>query len=102
VVWYGSNGKEMEDDSWRDPAAKVVGFLLRDGTSRLFFLVNAFHETISFKLPDVDIREDCRMLLDAGNGLVDPRDATVERGRAIDLEGRTLLVLAGEKPPAAG
>jgi isoamylase len=98
VVWYRSDGTEMDEDSWRDPAAKVVGLLLRDDATRLLFLVNAFHEAISFKLPDVDVRGDWQVLMDSGRGLVNQRDNTSTLGQAVDLEGRTLLLLRGDKP----
>jgi glycogen operon protein len=97
VVWFRPDGKEMEPASWSDPAAKVVGLLLSDATTRLLILVNAYHETIPFKLPDSGLASAWQVRVDAGAGYIDPPGRRYAAGLAIELEGRSLLLLAGEK-----
>jgi isoamylase len=96
VVWYRPDGREMDPPSWTDPNAKVVGLLLCDATTRLLMLVNSYHEPIDFKLPAAVIAAAWRLRIDAGNGVIDPPDRRFAAEQSIRLEGRSLLLLAGE------
>jgi len=95
VAWYRPDGREMDAASWTDPNAKVVGLLLRDATTRLLLLVNSYHELIRFKLPDAGARY-WRMRADTFTGQIEPADWRIGADQAVDLAGRTLLLLSGE------
>jgi glycogen operon protein len=96
VVWFRPDGHEMEASSWTDAAAKVIGLVLSDATTRLLVLANAYHEAISFKLPDSGLAAAWQVRIDAGTGEIDPAGRRHIAGTTIELEGRTLLLLAGE------
>jgi glycogen operon protein len=96
VVWFRPDGSEMESASWTDARAKVVGLLLSDAATRLLILVNAYHETIPFTLPDSGLASAWQVRIDAGSGAIDPPDRRYAPGHTIELERRSLLLLAGE------
>jgi isoamylase len=96
VVWYRPDGQEMDDTAWTDPQAKVVGVLLCDATTRLMILVNPYHEPIDFKLPGANLAAAWQLRIDAGSGAIDPPDRRFAAEQSIRLEGRSLLLLAGE------
>jgi len=96
VIWFRPDGKEMEPASWTDASAKLVGLLLSDTTTRLLVLVNAYHQAISFRLPDSGLAAAWQVRIDAGTGDIDPPDRRFLAGEAIELQGRSLLLLAGE------
>jgi glycogen operon protein len=100
VVWYRPDGAEMDDASWTDTRAKVVGVTLGDVPSRVLILVNAYHESLPFKLPNGG-RPYWRVRVDAGRGEIDPPGGSHAAGEEIVLEGRTLLLLSGETIDAA-
>ena len=95
VIWLRPDGEEMEPSSWADNAAKVVGLLLSDAATRLLILTNAYHETIDVKLPDASIARTWDVRVDAGAGTIDPPGAHHAAGSTLQLEGRSLLLLAG-------
>jgi isoamylase len=96
VMWFRPDGKEMDSHSWSDGQAKVVGLLLSDRTTRLLIIASAYHEAIPFVLPNGDLASAWQVRIDAGAGLIDPPDRRYSAGETIELEGRTLLLLAGE------
>ncbi len=96
VVWYRPDGQEMDAAAWADPQAKVVGVLLCDATTRLMILVNPYHEPIDFKLPGANLAAAWQLRIDAGGGTIDPPDRRFTAEQSIRLEGRSLLLLAGE------
>src|ERR1700720_2365354 len=64
VLWLNASGKEMSEDEWRDPSFHCLGMFLSgqglnetDARGRklsdesFFFLLNAYHEDVEFKLP---------------------------------------------------
>ena len=95
VIWYRPDGVEMDNGSWTDPQAKIVGVMLGDIPSRVFIVANAYHAPLSFKLPNGG-RPYWRIRVDAGRGEVDPPDRIHAVGDEVEVEGRTLLLFAGE------
>ncbi len=64
VTWLTPAGVEMTSEQWDDPSAKSIGVLLdgraqvsgirrRGSDATLLLVINAHHDTISFKLPEV-------------------------------------------------
>jgi glycogen operon protein len=95
VIWFRPDGREMDPPSWSDPAAKVVGLLLSDATTRLLIVVNAYHGSLRYKLPDSGLATAWQVRIDAGTGEIDPPERRYEAGAEIELPGRTLLLLVG-------
>jgi glycogen operon protein len=98
VIWLRPDGQEMDEASWTDPNAKVVGLVLSDATHRLLLLVNSYHEPIAFRLPGENLAKRWQVRVDAGRGEIDPPNRGFEAGGSLDLEGRSLMLLAGEMP----
>ena len=96
VVWYRPDGREMDSPSWTDPFARVVGLVLAEGKTRLLILLNAYHEPIQFKLPKADKIGGWNVRIDSAKGVIDPPDRSYPPEQPIELEGRSLLLLAGE------
>jgi len=96
VVWFRPDGLEMDPPSWSDTNAKVVGLFLSDDTTRLLILVSAYHQPISFKLPASDVAA-WTVRVDSDTGEIDPAGRRFAPGDSVELKGRTLLLLAGER-----
>jgi glycogen operon protein len=95
VVWFRPDGKEMDAASWGDGNARVIGMLLSDNSTRLLVLVSSYHRPIQFTLPTSDVAA-WTLRIDSGRGEIDPPDSRFAAGATINLEGRSLLLLAGE------
>ena len=96
VVWFRPDGLEMDPPSWSDTHAKVVGLFLSDDTTRLLILVSAYHRPISFKLPASDVAA-WTVRVDSDTGEIDPAGRRFAPGDSVELKGRSLLLLAGER-----
>jgi len=96
VVWLRPDGREMDDASWGDGNARVIGLLLRDATDRLLILASAWHDPVPFTLPQEGACS-WRLQVDSGRGVVDPGEDPVPGGAVVSLEGRSLLLLACEE-----
>ncbi len=73
VIWLRPDGKEMDNGSWANPAARSIGVMLGDIPARVLILVNAYHEALPFRLPNGG-RPYWRVRIDAGSGEIDPPD----------------------------
>jgi glycogen operon protein len=98
VVWLRPDGKEMDPGSWTDPNAKVVGLLLSDLSTRLLIVVNSYHEPIPFTLPGAETASGWHVRIDTAAGAIDPADRGHAPAGSVQLEGRSLLFLAGAPP----
>ncbi len=95
VIWYRPDGREMDSPSWTDTNARVVGLLLSDKATRLLILTSAYDQPLQFRLPRADVSA-WTVRVDTNSGEIDPPDRRLVPGSAIDLAGRSLLLLAGE------
>jgi isoamylase len=95
VIWLRPDGKEMDNGSWADKSARSIGVMLGDIPARVLVLINAYHETLPFRLPNGG-RPYWRVRIDAGSGEIDPPDRVYSVDQTLQLEGRTLIMLAGE------
>jgi glycogen operon protein len=93
VAWYRPDGEEMDAGAWSNPVVKVVGLRICDATTCLLILVNSYHEQIVFKLPPGSTA--WRVRVDTATGEIDPPDRVLGAGQSINIEGRSLLMLAG-------
>ena len=80
LTWLNPGGSEMEDAHWSDGGARSVGLLLegkaqvsgvreygQDAT--LLILINAYHEGVSFKLPDAETHLKWELVLSTDEAL---------------------------------
>ena len=95
VIWLKPDGQEMDHGSWTNKAARCVGVMLGDVPARVLILVNAYHEALPFRLPNGG-RPYWRVRIDAGSGEIDPPDRVYPANETLQLEGRTLIMLAGD------
>ncbi len=95
VIWLRPDGKEMDIESWADKAARSIGVMLGDIPARVLILINAYYETLPFRLPNGG-RPYWRVRIDTGSGEIDPPDRTYPVDGTLQLEGRTLIMLAGD------
>jgi glycogen operon protein len=98
VVWYRPDGKEMDAASWANPVARVIGLRLTDSSARLLILVSAYHEPLSFTLPNAGVAKAWQVRIDTAAGAIDPPDRRFDAGASIELPGRSVLLLVGEAP----
>ncbi|MBA3520567.1 MAG: glycogen debranching protein GlgX [Rhizobiales bacterium] len=96
VIWYRPDGREMDAAAWTDPGAKVIGLLRADATTRILMLTNSHPDPIVFRLPGHAVASTWRVRVDTACGQIEPPDWRVGAGAAINLEGRSLLLLSGE------
>ncbi|TMN18271.1 glycogen debranching protein GlgX [Pseudoxanthomonas sp. X-1] len=80
LTWLNPGGSEMEEAHWSDGGARSVGLLLegkaqvsgvreygQDAT--LLILINAYHEGVSFKLPDAETHLKWELVLSTDEAL---------------------------------
>jgi glycogen operon protein len=105
-AWLTPAGDEMSEEHWRDPRAKCLGLLLdgraqpsgiprRGSEATLLFVVNAHHDVVSFKLPEVAGGRDWRRLLDTNQPEDDDDPEEQVRftfGHTYEVTGRSLLL----------
>ena len=97
VVWYKPDGEEMQEGDWNNPASKIVGMLLCDEAKcRLLMIANSYHEPLDFQLPGGKGVGRWRVLADTYTGEIEPRDRVSDPASSIRVEGRSLLLFAGE------
>ena len=106
LIWLTATGEEMTAEQWHDPSAKCLGLLLdgrvqtsgirqRGSEATLLIIVNAHHEAIDFKLPEVPGGRDWLRLVDTElpDEDDDPEDALkIEFGHTYEVTGRSLLL----------
>jgi glycogen operon protein len=95
VIWLRPDGAEMDNASWADRSARSIGVMLGDVPQRVLILVNAYHGALPFRLPNGG-RPYWRVRIDAGSGEIDPPDRAYAADAILQLEGRTLIMLAGD------
>jgi len=93
ISWFGPDGKEMSDRTWKDPFVRYLGVRL-SGTEieevdeygtpmvgdTLFLMFNAHHESVSFVLPKHHAKERWERVLDT---------AEIKWGRLVPVRDHT-------------
>lgn len=111
VTWLRPDGAEMAGENWGDGGARALAVLLdgraqatgvhrRGGDATLLILYNAYHDLVSFTLPETVGGEEWTRLLDTNL----PDSQAVEHfkaGDSYDVTGRSMLmfVLKPEDTP---
>jgi glycogen operon protein len=113
ISWFGPDGKEMSDKAWDDGAVKVLGMRLAGDEinevdergepivgDTLLVLMNAYWETIQFKLPDTKPEHVWEALVDTADPQMPLR--VCKGGEEYPLQGRSVVTLRTTKPDYVG
>ena len=65
-IWYRPDGMPMKSEDWRDYVRSVSYFVKQEQT-RLFFIFNAYSETIKWKLPPLEKGRKWQIKLDTSD-----------------------------------
>ena len=112
VTWLTPSGEEMTPEQWNNPSARALGVLL-DGRAQptgirrpgreltMLLILNAHHDTVTFKLNPV-VGGSCWMLLVDTNQpeLEDPHPLAF--GVDYDVAGRSFLLLEARRTAVHG
>jgi glycogen operon protein len=104
VQWMSPAGTELSTEQWDDPSMRCFGLLI-DGRAQtsgirrpasdatLLIVLNAHHDVVEFKLPDIPGSDQWRCLIDTN---VPVRDELpeFESGDVYEVTGRSLLLFA--------
>ncbi|WP_375465638.1 glycogen debranching protein GlgX [uncultured Methylobacterium sp.] len=102
VTWLRPDGAEMEGENWSDGGARSLAVLLdgraqatgvhrRGGDATLLIMYNAYHDLVSFTLPESVGGSAWTRLLDTN--LPDSQEvASFKSGERYDVTGRSMLM----------
>jgi isoamylase len=106
IAWFRPDGQEMSDHDWQEGFAKscamfLNGDALRDLDERgvrlrddsFLLLFNAHHDALPFTMPPASFGEQWSILVDTNTDLGENL-MKVGAGRALDVPGRSLVVLS--------
>jgi isoamylase len=106
LAWFRPDGEEMNEDDWNKSFARSVGFLLGGDTiatpdergerivgDTLLVLMNAWHEAVTYRLPDISWGREWEILLDTA-GATDVKRDLVAGGGSVPVEARSLVLLS--------
>jgi len=109
VAWLAPDGREMTDEAWSADFVRSIGVLL-SGTGieevdergepiigeTLLILLNASHERVSFKLPELDPAHQWQRVFDTMDVRMPAKN--VKPGGRYPLQGRSVTVLKVSPP----
>ena len=102
ITWINANGAEFSGDEWADDRTKCFGMVMdgraqstgvvkRGGDSTMLMVMNSWHDTVVFTLPEAPEGNGWRLLIDTN--IPDAEDQTTfEVGAAYEVTGRSLLL----------
>jgi isoamylase len=106
LAWFRPDGTEMSEPDWNKPFARSVGFLLGGDTistpdeqgnrivgDTLLVLMNAHHEPVTYRLPEVEWGQEWELLVDTA-GASDAKRDLLEARAQVRVEARSLVVLS--------
>jgi glycogen operon protein len=106
LAWFRPDGTEVTEEDWQQPFARAVAFLLggdaistpdergrRIVGDTLLVLLNAWHEPVTYVLPDLEWGQEWEVLLDTAGATDLKRDLVAARG-SIPVEARSVVVLS--------
>jgi isoamylase len=106
IGWFTPDGKEMKEENWGTGYAKSLGIFLngdaipsRDAQGKrvvdksFYIFFNAYHESISFILPDPKWRERWRKIFSTADLQFDNEGQTIGAGGQILAEARSMMLL---------
>jgi isoamylase len=104
ITWINASGQEMQLSDWNDHTMRCLGMLL-DGRAQvngikraasdptLLMVMNAYHEVVKFRIPEVAVGSRWRCFFDTN----DPEREELSlfrTGDTYDVAGRSLLIFA--------
>ncbi len=104
VRWMSPAGTELTDEQWQDPSMRCFGIVL-DGRAQvsgirrpasdatLLIVLNAHHDVVEFKLPDIPGSDRWSCLIDTNVPIRDELPE-FESGDVYQVTGRSLLLFA--------
>jgi isoamylase len=110
VTWVDPRGEEKSPESWNDPRERCFGMVLdgraqptgivRPGSDATMLLIlNAYHDVVVFKLPEVPGGQHWRCLIDT-NIPVRDEEPVFAPGEQFQVTGRSLLLFVLENGAA--
>jgi glycogen operon protein len=109
IIWLRPDGNEMNDEEWSNGLVRCLGMMLNgqemdDWDERgepvrddiLMLLLNAYHDTIPFKLPGSSRAKSWTLLIDTSLDASEPGELkrhSFRPGRQYHLQGRSLALL---------
>jgi glycogen operon protein len=109
--WLSPDGTDLTQEQWDDPSMRCFGLVI-DGRAQasgirrpasdatLMLVLNAHHDVVNFKLPDIPEGEQWTCLLDT-NMPVRAELPQFSAGDLYQVTGRSLLLFALEAPSRA-
>jgi glycogen operon protein len=103
IRWINPSGEDQTEEQWQDAGLHCIGLLLDgseisdpafekdEGGRRLLIVFNSYHDTVSFKLPEVEDEGKWHRLL---HTQAEEQGALYPGGEDIEVEGRSLMLLA--------
>ncbi|MDO9384517.1 MAG: glycogen debranching protein GlgX [Hyphomicrobiaceae bacterium] len=96
VTWLRADGQEMQPDDWANGHNRSVGLMLAEkGGGAALILVNAFHEGVSFKIPQLSKACQWQLVINTDKGTIEQEDGDVPANSELIVPGRALYVLRG-------
>jgi isoamylase len=92
VQWLRPSGEPMEDGDWQNPHTRSMAVALAGPEERMLLLLNAYHESLDFQLPQ-GFENGWVKLIDTATGAAHVRRGEKVEGSTFTVEGRTLILL---------
>jgi isoamylase len=108
VTWLKPDGSEFIASDWKDSSAKCLGYLIRGEAGELhltplgevqpddsfFMAFNAFHETVDWTLPAIEVDAAWRLLVDtASDDNIGDGGPVFQAGDSYEVQARSLVLL---------
>ncbi|EAR20310.1 glycogen debranching protein GlgX [Nitrococcus mobilis] len=110
IRWIGPSGNDYSDEEWGDAGSRCIGLLLERGEERAYIsdrgerillaIFNSHHETVAFKLPELEGDFVWQRLLDTHEGTCDADGVTHARGETVEIPGRSTRLFGSPDNPA--
>ena len=107
IMWLRADGEEMSEEDWHSSWRRCIGVLLagdmpgeidhrgeRVTGNTLLILLNAYHESVDFRLPDGPVGGRWTLELDTRNGFAGKESETIDAGGVVRVGDRSLVVLS--------
>jgi glycogen operon protein len=106
LAWFRPDGKEMTDEDWKQPYVRSLAYVLGGDTiatpdergerivgDTLLILMNAHHEKVPYRLPDIEWGREWQILVDT-DGRSDAKADRLYAAGMIDVGARSMIVLS--------
>jgi glycogen operon protein len=106
IAWFNTDGKEMNEENWKQDFAKTLGIFLNGKgiptpgpkgeqilDDHFFIIFNAYHDAIEFKLPPAKFGRQWTKVLDTGISYFEETGETWKASSSIHIEGRSVVLL---------